>query len=81
MFPKIVRCVVRVKMSHTCYCKCLHGLWCIIGKKLKLSIKLKHIKFGLQNVTDKHYVCNLVIVIIAFSIYKSWNTCSFNRLE
>ena len=63
------------------YCKCSHGLWCIIGKKLKLSIKLKPIIFGLQNATDKDYVCNLDIVIIAFPIYKSWYNCSFNRLE
>ena len=62
-------------------CKRLHGLWCIIGNKQKLSIKLKHIIFGLQNVTDKDYVRNLVIVITAFSIYKSWNNCCFNRLE
>ena len=63
------------------YCTCLHRLWCITGKKLKLSIKLQHIIFGLQNEMDKDYVRNLVIVIIAFPIYKSWNNCSFNRLE
>ena len=54
------------------YCKRLNNLWRVIGEKLKLSIQLKHIIFGLQIITDITYVHNLIIVITAFSIYKSW---------
>ena len=63
------------------YCKRLNNLWRVIGEKLKLSIQLKHIIFGLQIITDITYVHNLIIVITSFSIYKSWINCSFNNID
>ena len=77
-----VVCKEKENILHLLYeCKRVKEIWKAVGYCLKVDIKPKHIILGF---TDPHYVesnRNLCIVIIAYCIYATWCSCSFENTD
>ena len=67
-------------VAHMLYqCNRVKHIWRLIGEQLKITVKLKHIILGALNKTHTSEVRNLIVVIVAYSIYSSWNKCKFEK--
>ena len=68
-------------VAHMLYqCNRVKHIWRLIGEQLKITVKLKHIILGALNKTHTSEVRNLIVVIVAYSIYSSWNKCKFGNI-
>ena len=73
-------CKDRENVSHMLFsCDRVRNIWFLIGNELKITLRLKHIVLGFLDRTQKSEVRNLVITIIAYSIYSCWNLCKFKK--
>ena len=60
-------------------CPRVKNIWSMIGIKMKLNFRLKHIIFGFWMNSENQYVRNLIIVIISYSIHSAWSKCKYEN--
>ena len=61
-------------------CDRVRNIWNLIGDELKINLRLKRIVLGFLDRTQERDVRNLVITIIAYSIYSCWNMCKLKKV-
>ena len=59
-------------------CKRIQVLWSRLGPLLKVRVTWKHIVIGLEELNFKSTLTNIIISIIAYSIFCIWVKCSFS---